>query len=134
VKPDGQTPQLLSVFFPSLSTDILWKLGAVSTVRYAAQKARALDTAPSFQQSPADKKAKGRSSEPKPRVGCLTAAQTQTHDPAGISLLREKNGLDNGVHFNPKDSRAGFDRDKRAGTPSGSNLPNATEVLGQIYC
>jgi hypothetical protein len=99
VKPDGRTPQLLSVFFPSLSRDILWKLGAVSRVRSAAQKTRALDTAPSFQQNPADKKAKGRSSEPKPRVGCSTAAQTQTHDPVGISLLRAKNGLDNGVHF-----------------------------------
>jgi hypothetical protein len=43
-------PQLFSVFFPSLSKDILWKAGAVSRVRFAAQKSRALDTAPAFQQ------------------------------------------------------------------------------------
>src|SRR5262249_47531126 len=40
----------LSVFFPSLSSDILWKLGTVSRVRFAAPKARALDTAPTFPQ------------------------------------------------------------------------------------
>jgi hypothetical protein len=43
-------PQPFSVFFPSLSIDILWKVGAVSRVRFAAQKPRALDTAPTFQQ------------------------------------------------------------------------------------
>jgi hypothetical protein len=43
-------PELFSVFFPSLSRDILWKVGAVSRVRFAAQKPRALDTAPTFQQ------------------------------------------------------------------------------------
>src|SRR6266566_10099011 len=42
--------RLSGVLFPSLSVDILWKLGAVSRVRFAAQKSRALDTAPSFQQ------------------------------------------------------------------------------------
>jgi hypothetical protein len=42
--------QLFSVFFPSLSRDILWKAGAVSRVRFAAQTSRALDTAPTFQQ------------------------------------------------------------------------------------
>jgi hypothetical protein len=71
VKPDGRTPQLLSVFFPSLSRDILWKLGAVSRVRYAAQKPRALDTAPTFLQDPPGKKAKGRSSQRKPRGSAL---------------------------------------------------------------
>ena len=96
--PDGRTPRLLSVFFPSLSRDILWKRGAVSRVRSAAQKPRALDTAPTFQQDPPGKQAKGRSSEPKPRDGGLTAAQTQTPDPVDISLLRAKNGLDGG-HF-----------------------------------
>jgi hypothetical protein len=30
------------------------------------------------------------------------AAQTQNPDPVGISLLRAKNGLDNGVHFNQR--------------------------------
>ena len=43
-------PELFSVFFPSLSRDILWKVEAVSRVRFAAQKPRALDTAPTFQQ------------------------------------------------------------------------------------
>src|SRR5208337_4274004 len=90
VKPDGQTPQLLSVFFPSLSTDILWKLGAVSRVRSAAQKARALDTAPSFQQNPADKKAKGRSSEPKPRVRGLTAAKLKPMTPPALAYCGQK--------------------------------------------
>jgi hypothetical protein len=99
VKPERRTPRLLSVFFPSLSRDILWKAGAVSRVRSAAQKPRALDTAPAFQQDPPGKKAKGRSSELKPRDGGFTAADTQTPDPVGISLLRPKNGLDNGVHF-----------------------------------
>lgn len=37
-----------SVFFPSLSMDIVGKAEAVSRVRYAAQKARALDTAAAF--------------------------------------------------------------------------------------
>jgi hypothetical protein len=40
--------QHYSVFFPSLSREILWKLGAVSTVRYAAKKPRAPDTGPTF--------------------------------------------------------------------------------------
>ncbi len=99
MKPERRTPQLLSVLFPSLSTDILWKAGAVSRVRSASQKPRALDIAPAFQQDPPARKAKGRSSEPKPRNGGFTAADTQTPDPVGISLLRAKNGLDNGVHF-----------------------------------
>jgi hypothetical protein len=49
-------PQLLSVFFPSLSEDILWKAGVVSRVRFAAQKPRALDTIPAFQQIPLRRK------------------------------------------------------------------------------
>lgn len=57
----GREPQLLSGLFPSLSRDIGWKVGAVSRVRYAAPKARALDTAPTFQPNPTEKKAKGRS-------------------------------------------------------------------------
>jgi len=32
-------------FFPSLSMAIVWKAGAVSRVRFAAQNPRALDTA-----------------------------------------------------------------------------------------
>lgn len=40
----------LAASFPSLSKEILWKAGAVSRVRFAAQKPRALDTAPAFQQ------------------------------------------------------------------------------------
>jgi hypothetical protein len=39
------------VFFPSLSKDILGKVGTVSRVRFAAQKPRALDTAPTFPQN-----------------------------------------------------------------------------------
>jgi len=36
-------------FSPSLSMAIVWKAGAVSRVRFAAQNPRALDTAPAFQ-------------------------------------------------------------------------------------
>ena len=60
------TTELESVFFPSLSRDILGKAGAVSRVRCAAQKSRALDTAPAFPKNPTDKKAKGRSSKWQP--------------------------------------------------------------------
>ena len=42
-------PGVFGVFFPSLSREILWKTGAVSRVRFAAQKTRALDTTPAFQ-------------------------------------------------------------------------------------
>ncbi len=46
------------------------------------------------------KKAKGRSSELKPRDGGFNGRRIlKPHDPVGISLLRAKNGLDNGVHF-----------------------------------
>ena len=38
-----------SVFFPSLSNEILWTSGVVSRVRSAAQERRALDTAPDAQ-------------------------------------------------------------------------------------
>ena len=55
--------QRFSVLFPSLSREILGKAGAVSRVRFAAQKPRALDTAPTFQTNPTEKKAKGRSSQ-----------------------------------------------------------------------
>ena len=44
-------PSPFSTFFPSLSRAIVWKAGAVSRVRFAAQKSRALDTAPAFQNS-----------------------------------------------------------------------------------
>ena len=40
------TTELESVFFPSLSRDILGKLGTESRVGYAAKKHRALDTVP----------------------------------------------------------------------------------------
>jgi len=61
VKPDAPTPQLFSVFFPSLSRTIVWKAGAVSRVRFAAHKPRALDTAPAFQDKilPARKRREG---------------------------------------------------------------------------
>jgi hypothetical protein len=49
MNPKRRTPRLFSVFFPSLSMTIVWKAGAVSRVRFAAQKPRALDTAPAFQ-------------------------------------------------------------------------------------
>jgi len=54
-------PRLFSVLFPSLSRDILWKVGAVSRVRFAAQKPRALDT--DLPTNPTEKKAKGSSSQ-----------------------------------------------------------------------
>jgi hypothetical protein len=89
MKPDGRTPQLFSVFFPSLSRDILWKVGVVSRVRFAAQKPRALDTTPTFQPNLLRRKrregvANRNHRRPQP------AAQTQNPDPVGISLLRAK--------------------------------------------
>src|ERR1019366_4170969 len=104
MKPDGRVHQLSGVFFPSLSRDILWKVGVVSRVRYAAQKPRALDTTPTFQPNLLRRKRREGGANrnhgwPQP------AAQTQNPDPVGISLLRAKNGLDNGVHFTPCSAR-----------------------------
>ena len=107
MKPDGRIPQLLGVFFPSLSRDILWEVGAVSRVRFAAQKPRALDTTPTSQPNLLRRKrregvANRNHRRPQP------AAQTQTRDPVGISLLRAKNGLDNGVHSTSSSCRSNF--------------------------
>ena len=96
MKPEGRTPQLFGVFFPSLSRNILWKLGVVSRVRFAAQKPRALDTTPTFQPNLLRRKRReGVANRNHRRHG----RQNSNPDPADISLLRAKNGLDNGVHF-----------------------------------
>jgi hypothetical protein len=49
VNPMVRRPSLFGAFFPSLSSAIVWKAGAGSRVRFAAQKPRALDPAPAFQ-------------------------------------------------------------------------------------
>jgi len=49
MKPADGILEAFSVFFPSLSMAILWKVGVVSRVRSAAQNRRALDTTPTFQ-------------------------------------------------------------------------------------
>ena len=88
---------------------IVWKAGPVSRVRFAAQKPRALDTGPAFQ----DKTLLGR----KRREGVATGQHQKvaasngrrkfnSKDPSGLSLLRAKNGLDNGVHFIVRNPRA----------------------------
>src|SRR5208283_5374186 len=67
-------------------------------------KPRALDTAPAFQPNLLRRKRRegvARRNHRPPE----SAAQTQTPDPVGISLLRAKNGLDNGVHFTPHPDR-----------------------------
>ena len=83
-----------SVFFPSLSMEILWKLGAVSRVRYAAQKTRALDTAPTFQRNPTEKKAKGRSSDSRaPRLrkpAALQPPKLNPPTPSALAYCRQK--------------------------------------------
>ena len=102
MKPEGRTPQLFGVFFPSLSRNILWKLGVVSRVRFAAQKPRALDTTPTFQPNLLRRKRReGVANRNHRRHG----RQNSNPDPADISLLRAKNGLDNGVHFSPRNLR-----------------------------
>ena len=90
MKTDDRTPGPLSVFFPSLSNEILWKLPPVSRVRYAAQKTRALDTGATFQQDPPDKKAKGRSSELKTPAGFTLPAQTHTLTPSALAYCGQK--------------------------------------------
>src|SRR5688572_29016680 len=87
MNPGGRTQQPFNVFFPSLSRDILWKAGAVSRVRFAAQKPRALDTVPAFQQNPLRRKrregvANRNHRWPNP------AAQTQT--PPGLAYCQRK--------------------------------------------
>jgi hypothetical protein len=49
VNPITQGTSRFGNFFPSLSSAIVWKAGAGSRVRFAAQKPRALDPAPAFQ-------------------------------------------------------------------------------------
>src|SRR6185295_7634247 len=97
-------PERMSVFFPSLSRGILWKLGAMSRVRCAAQQPRALDITPTFQKIRLRRKRREGVAIPPPADSLQTGrgfapAQTQTPTPADISLLRAKNGLDNGVHL-----------------------------------
>jgi len=72
---------------------IVWKAGAVSRVRFAAQNPRALDTAPAFQNKILLRRKR------REKVARLKATALQTKDPSGLSLLPAKNGLDNGVHF-----------------------------------
>ena len=119
-KPNAFTttsaPQQFGVFFPSLSHSILWKGGAVSRVRCAAQKPRALDTAPPFQNKNrlSRKRREGvanrnqRESTTVDAGGCKTGMASgdftsrpklKPKTPSGINLLPPQNGLDNGVHF-----------------------------------
>ena len=78
-----RTPSLFSISFPSLSRAIVWKIGAVSRVRFAAQKTRALDTAPIFQ----DKillRRKRREGVAKRRAdGRFNGRNSSTKDPVG---------------------------------------------------
>jgi len=50
MKGNSRTPRHLSVLFPSLPTDILWKPAPASRVGVAAHKTRAHDAAPALQQ------------------------------------------------------------------------------------
>ena len=87
MNPIAGRPRPFGVFFPSLSTTIVWKAGPVSSVRFAAQKPRALDTGPAFQ----EKTLLGRKRREALATGKatalqsagLTAATTFIPDPAG---------------------------------------------------
>src|SRR5580704_11482930 len=83
-------PQLLSVFFPSLSRDILWKLGAVSRVRSAAQKRAPYDTAPTFHKILRARKRREGVANRNHELGGLPAAQTQTVTPPTLAYCGRK--------------------------------------------
>jgi hypothetical protein len=92
-------------FSPSLSMAIVWKAGAVSRVRFAAQNPRALDTAPAFQNKILlRRKRRGKVARLKATATAKRRLQwspqySNPKTPSGLSLLPAKNGLDNGVHF-----------------------------------
>jgi hypothetical protein len=119
-KPNGFTstaaPQRFGVFFPSLSQTIVGEGGAVSRVRFAAQKPRALDTAPpSPNKILLSRKRREAIAHPSQRKSTLMNAgdsrtgmargglnghpKLKPKTPSGISLLTTEIGLDKGVHF-----------------------------------
>ena len=89
MKHEDRKRRLFSVFFPSLSRDIIWKVGVVSRVRFAAQKPRAHDTTPTFQPNLLIRKrregvANRNHGRPQP------ATQTQTSDPSALAYSGPK--------------------------------------------
>ena len=90
MKGNSRTPRHLSVLFPSLSTDILWKPAPASRVRFAAQKPRALDAATAFLHVPPVKKAKGRSSKVSTPAGSIRPRPTSIPDPSTLAYSSQK--------------------------------------------
>ena len=90
MKGNSRTPRHLSVLFPSLPTDILWKPAPASRVRFAAHKPRALDAATAFQQDPPVKKAKGRSSTVSTPAASIRPRPTSNTDPSTLAYSSQK--------------------------------------------
>jgi len=90
MKGDSRAPRHLSVLFPSLSTDILWKPAPASRVRFAAHKPRALDAATAFLQDPPVKKAKGRSSKVSTPAAPTRLRPTSIPDPSTLAYSSQK--------------------------------------------
>ena len=83
--------------FPSLSTAIVGKARAVSRVRFAAQKPRALDTALAFPKTTPEIKAKGRSSQ-RPRDEAFSRQDfNPSTPPVALAYCLQKMVLTNGA-------------------------------------